>query len=163
MARKSNLAGQHTQRLKVPALLLITAAALTAGLSLPIMHVEKLVFWKDDYSILDGIVGMWNDRQFGLATLIFFFSIVFPYLKLGVLTWIWFAPMTDTGRQTALTWLSHLGKWSMLDVFVVAVLVVIAKAGSLLNADPRVGVWVFGGAILTSMGLTVYIKRLASE
>jgi len=49
----------------------------------------------------------------------------------------------------------------MLDVFAVAILVVAAKLRSLTTVQPRIGVYLFGLAILLSMLTTMYVERLA--
>lgn len=147
----------------VPTGLIVAAGLLTVGLSLPVLHVQKLVFWKSDYSIVAGIRGMWAAGQYGLAALIFFFSVLFPYAKLGALGVLWYGRFSPVRRGRLLEWLKVLGKWSMLDVFVVAVIVVITKSGGPLDAEPRVGIYVFGAAVVWSLVLSMYVDRVASR
>ncbi len=74
---------------------------------------------------------------------------------------IWFWPLPGERRAAWLHWLGILGKWSMLDVFVVAILIVLVKLGPVARVEPRVGVYVFCAAIACSMLTTMYIDRLA--
>jgi len=98
-----------------------------------------------------------------LAIILFFFSIVFPDFKLGALAFIWFVPLADKKRKTALHWLGIPGKWSMLDVFVVAILIVLVKLGPLAKIQPQRGVYWFASAILLSMITSMYIDHLAKK
>ena len=64
---------------------------------------------------------MWNAGAKSLAILIVIFSGVWPYTKQLVTLVIWFLPTTrvsSTRRGKILIWLDALGKWSMVDVFV---------------------------------------------
>ena len=58
----------------------------------------------------------------------------------------------------------HLyGKWSMLDVFVVAVLVVAVKLGTLASVEMRYGLYFFSAAVLLTMFVTARVVRLTES
>jgi paraquat-inducible protein A len=76
-------------------------------------------------------------------------------------TALWLIPLQEQQRTAVLHWLGLLGKWSMLDVFVVAILIVLVKLGPMARVEPRAGVYVFAWAILASMLTTMYVDRLA--
>ncbi|MBI3319941.1 MAG: paraquat-inducible protein A [Candidatus Omnitrophica bacterium] len=146
--------------------LLASTALLFMGLSLPLMDAQTGILWKhwkNSYSVWAGVVSLWDQRQYLLALVIFFFSMIFPFLKLLVLAVIWFVRLGKNQRAILLHWLEILGKWSMLDVFAVAILVVLVKLGPLANIQPRKGVYFFAAAILASMLTTTYITRLARK
>ncbi|MBI2094629.1 MAG: paraquat-inducible protein A [Candidatus Omnitrophica bacterium] len=143
-----------------PALLIFAALFLAAGLSLPVLTVKQLVVMKNTFSILSGIEALWKEKHYALAGIIFFFSIVFPFTKLAALGWIWFAKVTAGKRRALIFWLEFLGKWSMLDVFVVAVTIVAVKFGFMASAEPRVGIYYFAAAIMASMIATSLTGRL---
>ena len=88
---------------------------------------------------------------------------VFPFAKLATLAFIWFRPLTERERVDALRWLELLGKWSMLDVFVVAILIVAAKLRDLTQVQPRIGIYLFALAIVLSMLSTMRVKQLAKK
>ncbi len=71
--------------------------------------------------------------------------------------------MDEKQRQRLLYWLGILGKWSMMDVFVVAITVVLVKAGGLVNAEPQRGIYVFGAAVLSSMIVTMLFDSIAAK
>lgn len=142
--------------------LLSSTTLLFTGLSLPLMNSQKL-FWKSSYSVWTGVVALWNANEILLAGVLFFFCLVFPITKLVALGVIWFMRLPEEQRDRLLHWLEILGKWSMLDVFVVAILIVLVKLGPLARVEPRVGVYVFCAAIISSMLTTMYVNRLASQ
>jgi len=159
----SALRDRYPRRIEVPVLILVSFALLLTGLSLPLMQVEKMVFWKNEYSVFNGVTSLWEQGQYALAFILFFFSIVFPVVKLSALGVIWNVRLAEAKRQTVLRWLGTLGKWSMLDVFVVAILIVLVKLGPLAKVAPQAGLYVFCGAILLSMITSMYVESLAKK
>lgn len=147
----------------VPAALALSTGLLLIGLSLPLLHARQMIFWKSSYSVWAGVVALWKANELLLALLLFFFSIIFPVIKLAALAVIWFVKLPEERRRWLLHWLGLLGKWSMLDVFVVAILIVLIKIGPLAKVEPRAGVYVFSLAIIASMLTTVYIDRLTRQ
>ncbi len=136
---------------------------LVVGLSLPLMKVEKMIFWKNEYSVITGILGLMHDQEYFLAAILFFFSVVFPAIKLITLGILWQVKFDETKRRRILEWLGVLGKWSMLDVFVVAILIVAVKLGPLANVEPKIGVYVFSLAIAAAILTTMQVEKLAKR
>lgn len=124
------------------------------------MSVKQLLLWKESFSIWQGIGALIDDRSYILAAIIFFFSILFPYLKIGGLGYIWFAHVNQDERKITMRWLKVLAKWSMLDVFVVAILIVMNKTGGPINVSPRIGLYCFAAAIILSILVSVLIDRI---
>ena len=149
---------KHT--LWVWAALIISTSLLMIGLSLPLLYSQK-VFWKSTYSVWTGTVSLWQQGEHGLAAIIFFFSMAFPIVKITALAIIWFVKLPEESRTRLLHWLGILGKWSMLDVFIVAIMIVLVKLGPFVKVEPRPGVYVFCAAIIASMLTTMYVDHLA--
>ena len=141
-------------------MLVVSTILLFIGLSLPLLYSQKM-FWQSEYSVWAGVVALWQQHERALATVLLFFSIVFPIIKLLALAFVWFCKLPDERRASLLHWLGILGKWSMLDVFIVAVLIVLVKLGPFVKVEPRVGVYVFAVAIIDSMVTTMYLDHLA--
>ena len=155
-----SLAAKARRHQEVSVLLWVTAVLLFAGYALPVMAVEKFALWQDDYSLLAGTWAIYKGGDLFIALIIFFFSIIFPAAKLLLLALVWYLPVRPARRDRALRWMHHLGRWSMLDVFVVAILLVMSKASFLVAVQPRIGVYLFTGAIVLSMILTFRIDQL---
>ena len=73
---------------------------------------------------------------------------------------IWLFKFENHVRGKILEWLGFLGKWSMLDVFVVAILIVAVKLGPLANVTPRAGVYIFSLAIILSIITALWMEWL---
>jgi len=149
------------RHLEVPALLLVSAILLIFGLTLPTVTLKELVFWKHTFSILSGIQNLFKEGHYFLSVIIFLFSVVFPIAKLATLGTLWFARLPRRKRLFLLRWLGALGKWSMLDVFIVAIMIVISMTSGLMSAEPHVGIYIFGASIMLSMIATMRMNRLS--
>jgi paraquat-inducible protein A len=158
-----SLRDRYPRRIEVPVLILVSLVVLLIALSLPLLTVEKVVFWKNEYSVIAGVHGLWEQGQYVLAIVLFFFSIVFPVCKLAMLGFLWGVRLAEHKRQAVLHWLGVLGKWSMLDVFVVAILIVLVKLGPLARVQPQRGVYWFAAAIFLSMVTSMYVDNLARK
>jgi hypothetical protein len=113
-----------------------------------------------DQYIFGIIRNLWRNNQIFLSTLIFFFSAVFPLMKL-VLTLVLSSgmPLTHVNRRKLQSFLEVTSKWSMADVFIVAMVVVFFKAdGFQFEFVPQAGIYCFALAALGS-SVSVYLLR----
>ena len=107
------------------------------------------------FSLLGGIRSMFTSGNAFIGVLVGLFSVVFPLWKLGV---YWVAAARLAGGQApgaAVRWVNHLGKWSMLDVFVLAVLVITVKG---LPGGSRIEIVWGAAAFCASVLLSIYIS-----
>lgn len=96
---------------------------------LPILRVESLTK-TDESSIIRGVIEFWQSKDYFVALIIFTASVTIPILKLLALVWLCIAArsgkrprlMTRVYRVTEL-----IGRWSMLDIFVVAIVVTLVQ------------------------------------
>ena len=145
------------------ALLLPAAALLGVGLVGPTLTIApgfgKWAGWvhlldpsqtrKTTYSVLTGILALFRNNSAGLGVLLFGFSVIFPVIKLALLA----AATATVGRGGWLLRLTHhAGKFSMLDVFVVALLVLAIKG---LPGDSTAtlgwGIYAFAASVVMSI------------
>ena len=150
----------------VPLSLLIAAVCLATGQILLGVTIESMNREPEHYSVMGGVIDLWTRNEHLLATILFFFSIIFPTGKLLALAWIWFRPMERKRRARWSLWLELSGKWSMLDAFVVTALVgsvQLRKLVTAATARPEPAVYYFAVAILLSMWLSLLISRLAAR
>lgn len=95
-----------------------------------------------------------------LATLLFTFSVVFPISKNLLGFWATICSSIKT-KQWCYVWLGRTGKWSMTDVFVVALLILFLKAEGLhLQLEAQMGVYMFAASALLS---SIATQRLGTE
>ena len=146
----------------VNGLLIAAAALLLYGLQAPILTLEKFYFFTNTVSLLSALQQLAQEAEWGLFVLIGAFSVVFPLLKLLILLLIWnFDRARGERHRRHLHWLSVYGKWSMLDVFVVALLVVSVKLGVMAQAHVEIGIYAFAASVVLTMFLSAWIAHHA--
>ncbi len=159
MAGRSRLAGLSGRNAGVTVVLILALAALIAGLVLPVMKVEKLIFWEDSYTLVSGSYNLAKEGDWFLAAVLFTFSVLFPIAKLIVTIVIWVRPLVAEKRARWLRIVAQLGKWSMLDVFVVAFLVVLTKSKALGGIAAQPGLYFFCAAVILSAIATAMVEK----
>lgn len=142
----------------------VAALLLVIGVLAPVITLNKFVLVHNTFSVATGIIALLREGQVFLFLLITGFSIVLPILKLWVLYGIVSKGAAMKARvRRQLHWMHRYGRWSMLDVFVVAVLVVAVKLGSLASVDMRYGLYAFAGSVLLTMLITSRIVALSNQ
>lgn len=122
---------------------------------LPVMETSSM-FGAEKDTILSGIVYFWTSGSEGLASLIFFVSILVPMLKLtvlGALIWSVRRGRARHRRQWAGLFriIELVGRWSMLDVFVVALMVGLVHFQGLAVIEAGPGAAAFGSVVVLTM------------
>ena len=142
----------------VLALALASGGLLFLGLTRPALVLTKWIFFEEHYSVLSGIVALWEDGDAGLAVLLAVFSVGFPSLKVVLLLTTALRP-TGSGRGRWLRLSATASKWSLLDVYVLALVIVVHKTSSILiEAHVGDGAYFFAAAALLS-GLTLHVTH----
>ncbi len=141
-------------------LLLAAAAALLAGWLLPVMTIRTLYVFYDEVSILTGTFRLLDSGDYLLFGLIGLFTVVLPVGKLVFAYLVWnHLKVADPRVRRTLGWVETIGRWSMLDVFVVAILVVVIKLSMVSDVEVHTGLYVFVLAVVLSM---VAVRRIAT-
>jgi paraquat-inducible protein A len=153
----------------------ITAAFALAGLILyvpanifPIIHME-LYGAVSENTVWEGCVRLWNADDYIIAIVVFLASMVVPFLKLvGLFCLIVSRRVHMTRWQKQRTWMYQfidgVGRWAMLDVFVVAVLVSLVKLQALATIMPGKGLFAFTAvAVLTILATENFDPQLIWE
>jgi paraquat-inducible protein A len=130
--------------------------------------MTKFIFIENTFSVLSGTIQLFKEQQFFLFIIIAGFSVVVPLIKLGVLFKLLDMYESEVERKSGvldkyLHWMHLYGKWSMLDVFVVAVLVVAVKLGAIASVEMRYGLYFFAAAVLLMMILTAKVVSLQGD
>lgn len=136
--------------------LLIAAAILFIPANVvPIMNTASL-YGSYDNTIIGGVIEFWQNKEYDIAIVIFVASIVVPTLKFIALGLLLITSRRGTRRgrrQRAKLFrgVELIGYWSMLDVFVVALMSALVHFGLLGSAAPRPGVIYFGLTVVLTM------------
>lgn len=129
--------------------LVLAFALYLAGLFRPFTEVTKMWIFESEVSVIGGLVSLWEAGEFFLFMILGVFTVAFPAVKMLSLLAIWLVPaLTRESAQGMFRFVSHLGKWSMLDVFVVAILVILLRSGSIAHIAIRDGVVLFTASVL---------------
>ncbi|MCE2809948.1 MAG: paraquat-inducible protein A [Planctomycetaceae bacterium] len=145
-AARSQRSSQRTAAAAMAALLLFPAAIF-----LPILEIEKLGH-RYHSSIVGGIFELYAQGSWFVATIILAFSIVLPIIKLVTLLELcWFRWLEHHHRATAYRIIEFSGRWSMLDVMLLAFLVMLVKLSGIVEFQVGPAVVAFAGCVAMSM------------
>ena len=111
-------------------------------------------------TIVGSIILFIDQGSYVLAMIVFFASIVVPIGKIAALSWLCVCAITPRWsqplRNTRLYRLTELfGRWSMIDVFVVAILSSLVQLDVLMRITPGVAVMAFAGVVIATMLATM--------
>jgi paraquat-inducible protein A len=141
-------------------LLLAAAPMLVAGLTMPAISVSRLVFFEQQYSLMQAILAYWSQGQWALFILVLVFSVLIPASKVLIGLWAWVAGQNRPQLvRRMLRVLAAISKWSMLDVFIVALTVLVVDGRILDSADVHVGIILFAAAAIASTLATQRLNR----
>ncbi len=136
--------------------LLLTAVMLyIPANTLPIMETTK--FGNSiAANIMGGVIIMWEDGSIPVALVIFIASIVVPLFKMLVLGWLCLlagqrVQMGQLWRYRLYRLIEFVGRWSMVDVFVVAILVAMVQQGTKLSVLPGPAALAFCSVVVVTM------------
>jgi paraquat-inducible protein A len=132
------------------AILIVSVLFLGLGLWLPVMETRQLWLFKTEYSLLQTVQALFEEGELGLAALIFFFSIVTPLLKATGLVALHFRTR-GSGITGLARFVEAIGRWSLTDVLVVAILIVVWSSAGALGAASLPGLWFFAGSAIGLM------------
>lgn len=126
---------------------------------LPVMDTESLMGSHSD-TILSGVAFLWNSGSWPLAIIVFIASITVPLLKMLALLTILIAVhrgvrvhCADLARLYRV--LEMIGRWSMLDVYVVAILVTLVQLQLVATVTPGKGALAFAAVVVLTMLATM--------
>lgn len=134
-------------------LALLAMGVLTAGVLMPFISMTQFGHVRT-FSLLGGIVELFDRKSYFIGCVLLVFSVVFPYAKLAAI-------LVATSRMVKLSMktrrrLAHVahvtGRYSMLDILVVAVMIVVVKFDGLVEVRALPGTILFCAAVLLSIG-----------
>nr|WP_319514055.1 paraquat-inducible protein A [uncultured Cohaesibacter sp.] len=139
----------------LPILLAIAAFSFGLGLTLPLVSLDKLLFFTETPSLRTIIAGLWEQDERILALVILAFSVLLPATKILLLH----IAVYRGKKSRSLAVLSVVSKWSMMDVLLVALVIFSAKTSGLATASAMPGIWFYGTATLASVIASVMVRK----
>lgn len=137
------------------ALLLASAILYLPANMLPVT-ITKSLFGTQQDTILSGVIYFWVSGEYGIAAVIFIASFLVPLFKLTALT------LLNVMAQRSSDWrqqeraklyrvLEVIGRWSMLDVFVVSLLAGLVRIHGFAEITAGFGIAAFGAVVVLTM------------
>ena len=125
----------------------------------PIMEVTTLGV-KVESTILEGVISFLDMESYFIAIVIFTASVVIPMIKLVGLLFIFISlkinvKMQNNRKILIFKFIEAIGKWSMIDIYVVALLASIVQLDEIFNIK--------GGIAATSFALMVIVTMIAAN
>ena len=122
---------------------------------LPVM-ITRTLFGTSDDTIMSGVIYFWVTGAYGLAAIVFVASFLVPLFKLAALfVLVVSAQRRSNWRRAERAKLYHvieiIGRWSMLDVFVVALLAGLVRIQGFAEITAGVGIAAFGAVVVLTM------------
>ena len=150
MEQVTTIAEQYPKTAKIiQLLLLVTLLLFITGISLPILTITKLLVVSNEVSILTGLQQLFEEQHYFIFLVILSFSIVLPLLKLYYLYLLSARKAVNNRKYSKYLHLMHrYGRWSMLDVFVIAILIMTVKLGALASVEIESGMFYFTAAVI---------------
>ena len=146
--------------------LLITGILLYIPANIYPIMVTQSFGRPEENTIIGGIIALWHHESYMVAGVVFAASIVVPVLKFAVILYL----LASVHRRSRLALsqkvkLYHvtefIGPWSMVDVFVVALLVALIKMGGVASVTPGIAAVAFAAMVgVTMLAASAFDPRL---
>ncbi|MBR9910859.1 MAG: paraquat-inducible protein A [Gammaproteobacteria bacterium] len=148
--RGHRLSRQHTWALLATACVLYVPASL-----LPIM-TTRILGDDNPSTIMGGVIQLWEHGSYPIAIIIFTASVFVPLAKILLLAWLNYTVHKRVRRMPGERMLMYrltelVGRWSMVDVYVVALLVSLIHLGNTLSVYPGPAALAFCGVVVLTM------------
>ena len=155
--------------LALTATLLLCAAVLYVPANLlPVMYT-RTIFDNEEDTIMSGVLVLLHSGSWPIAVLVFIASIVVPLLKIIALSVVLFSawrrsPRYRTHRSELYRMVEFIGRWSMLDVYAISLLVALVQIRTLALVAVGWGALAFGAVVvLTLVAARTFDERLLWE
>ena len=137
------------------ALIIAAAIAYIPANLMPVMVTNTLVYSEED-TIMSGIVMLYITGSWLLALIVLIASVIIPLAKLAALAYLLITvqrgsigQLREQARLYRLV--EFVGRWSMLDVFVVTFVVALVQFQPLMSVQPEIGILFFAFVVVLTM------------
>jgi paraquat-inducible protein A len=121
----------------------------------PVLSITSLL-GTQQYTMMGGIFELFERGLWPLGMLVFFASIAIPLMKLLILSYMLILTQLQKeehlfGRTISFRIIDAIGRWSMVDVFVISMLVALVRFGSLSSVQAQFGAPCFAAVVVLTM------------
>jgi paraquat-inducible protein A len=132
--------------------IILATVCFALGVMLPAIRFTTVFVWTNQHSIATIIWALYQNEEFFLCFVIFMFSIFFPFLKLFYLLTLVTSPdMPAEFRDKSISAMEWLGRYSMTDVMVLALMIFYINASGYTEASVLPGIYFFAASTMMTM------------
>jgi paraquat-inducible protein A len=133
-------------------LIILATVFFALGVMLPAIRFTTVFVWTNQHSVATIIWALWKNEEFFLCFVIFMFSILFPFMKLFYLLTLVTSPdMPAEFRNKSISAMEWLGRYSMTDVMVLALMIFYINASGYTEASVLPGIYFFAASAIMTM------------
>jgi hypothetical protein len=142
----------------------LIAPILMVTIHKEVEYLGDIVLSFESKGVIGSIVKLWESGDWIVAGVILLFSVITPVLKIVSLLFVSIF-MESKFAEAIVKFFKMIGKWSMVDVFVVAVFLVYltANKGDVSRAEVEVGLYFFLAYVIVSMLVSLSADRMLRE
>lgn len=143
--------------------IVVASGSFVLGITLPILQLTRFFVWTDTFSVLTMTQALFTDGEVFLGVVVLIFSVIMPAVKIMLLSWA----MMCTSNRIVPRWMhiivSTVGKWSMLDVLLIALVIFAVKGSGIGTATSLPGLYFFTLSIILSVAISFGVKRATRD
>jgi paraquat-inducible protein A len=133
-------------------LIILSTVFFALGIILPSIKFTTAYVWKNEHSLGSIILALYQNDELFLCIVIFIFSILFPFLKLFYLLTLVTSPdMPNEFRAKSISVMEWLGRYSMTDVMVLALIIFYVNSSGYTEARVQPGIYFFAASTFMTM------------
>ncbi len=142
---------------KIVSLLLIISFILyLMGILFPMFTNTRFFFFHKKFSLLSSISFLFDSGEFFLSIIVLLFSVIIPLLKYFIMA----EALFFESNNKILNLLSSIGKWSMLDVFIMSLALVFYKFSmGILKFNFELGAYFFTISVILSLAVSFILSK----
>ncbi len=148
-------------------LVCLAMVLLVPGLLLPVLEVAQFLVFRSEFSLLDTVASLFSSGEIVPGLIVLVFSVILPVVKILLTFWMWLHTDRRNVRierfSRLLRWTSIVGKWSMLDVYLVALVVASLSLELWASISVGIGAYFFCASIIAGMAATIRLGNLANS
>jgi len=133
-------------------LIIVATVFFALGIILPVIRFTTVYVWTNEHSIATITYALYQKGEHFLCFVLFLFSILFPFLKLFYLLTLVTSPdLNPDFRARSISTMEWLGRYSMTDVMVLALMIFYVNSSGYTEATVLPGVYFFAASALMTM------------
>lgn len=150
----TNSTGADNRRIQTAQALVVTGIILYIPANiLPVMTMT-VVGEVEPLTVMGGVMELYNSGLWPLAAVVFLASIVIPFCKLACLGWLLLmhgSPRWQRQRGALRRIVHTIGSWSMVDIFLLSILVAVGQLGVMASVQTQPGALFFATVLVCTL------------